>query len=130
MINDPHSSSNGQGLLRERLQPHYDISLRSKSATLLWISGILVITTVQFGPIGLKLPWDRYWIISAVALAVAIVAGALFPRLTGRRAFITEQLIVLAGWPVIAYLVASSGGLGSPHSVFFAFAMIYAGYFL
>ncbi|MFY9489161.1 MAG: diguanylate cyclase, partial [Solirubrobacterales bacterium] len=130
MINDPHSSSNGQGLLRERLQPHYDISFRSKSATLLWTSGLLVVTALQFGPIGLKLPWDSYWLISAIALAVATVAGAVFPRLTGRRAVVTEQLIVLAGWPLIAYVVASSGGLGSPHSVFFAFAMIYAGYFL
>ncbi|MFY9264973.1 MAG: diguanylate cyclase [Solirubrobacterales bacterium] len=130
MISDPHSSGNGQGLLRKRLQPFYDISLRSKSATLLWTSGLLVVSLVQFGPIGLKMPWDYYWVVIAIAVTSATVAGVIFPRLTGSRAMLTEQLIVLVGWPMIALVVAVSGGLGSPHSVFFAFAMIYAGYFL
>ncbi|MFY9488299.1 MAG: GGDEF domain-containing protein [Solirubrobacterales bacterium] len=120
----------GQGMLRGRMQARQDVSLRTKSSVAFWGAGLLTLALVQFGSIGIKLAWDRFWLITALIAVSALFGGAVLPRLSGRKFAVGEHCMVFAGWIVVTFIVASSGGPQSPHNVFFALAMIYAAYFL
>ncbi len=121
----------GQGMLSAWLRQRQDTTTpRIMAAVLFYVSGIAVVTSAQMGLVGFKIAWGVFWVVAGVVAGAVIFVTAVLRKLSGRKFVVGEHCVVVAGWAVITYTVASSGGLYSPHSGYFVFPMMYAAYFL
>lgn len=121
----------GQGMLSARLRQRLDTTTPQVTAAILfYVSGLLVVTLAQIGLVGFKMDWGDFWVIAGVIAGAVFFAATVLTNLSGRRFVAGEHCIIVVGWAVITFGVASSGGLDSPHSSYFVYPMLYSAYFL
>lgn len=119
----------GQGYLRDRLESDPEFALRTRTSVALWGAAICVEASQQFGPLGVKLSWNWYLLITVVSLTALVFTAVMYPRLKPNAFIVVEQSVMFCAWIATAILVAASGGANSPYTLLFAFAMLYCAYF-
>jgi diguanylate cyclase (GGDEF)-like protein len=123
-------SVRGQAYLRDQLRPRRELALRTKTSVALWLAALITICVNQWGPIGLKLPTQRFVITVVVVLLALAMSLVVFPRLSVRAFLRLEQLMLTATFVLIAVRCAINGGAESPYAIWLMFAVFYAAYFL
>ncbi|MFY9468658.1 MAG: GGDEF domain-containing protein, partial [Solirubrobacterales bacterium] len=119
----------GQGFLSERLKPNPEFEVRTWTGIALWASGLFVMVTQYFGPLGYKMSAHEFAVIFSGVIVMFVFTAIVYPRASPRVFVIIEQFELVIAWVILASQVALTGGASSGVATMFAFAMFYTAYF-
>jgi diguanylate cyclase (GGDEF)-like protein len=122
-------STRGDGYLRERLGPVYELDSRRLTALRDWLAATLAVVTSQIFAFGVKLSAGWFLVMAVLAAAAIFISAYVYPRLAAPKFFRVELGMMLLAWGTITALVYASGGSASPYIFFYAQTMIFCAYF-
>lgn len=119
----------GDGYLRQRLGPVYELDSRRLTALRDWIAATTAVVLAQVFAFGVDLTTEWFAVMAVLAGSAIFVTAYVYPRVSTARFFRVEMALQLLAWTTIALLVYASGGSASPYIFFYAQTMLYCAYF-
>lgn len=122
-------SIRGNGYLRLRLGPVYELESRRLTALRDWLAATFAVLSAQFLTFGVKLSTTWFLIMTVLAGTAIFVSAYVYPRLAVKKFFKVELGMMLLAWGTITALVYATDGSASPYIFFYAQTMIFCAYF-
>src|SRR3954453_21402307 len=118
----------GDGYLRERLGPVYELDSRRLTALRDWLLGPTAVLSAQVFAFGVKLTSGWFLAMAVFASTAIFVSAYVYPRLSAPKFFKVELGMMLLAWGSISSLVYATNGSASPYIFFYAQTMIFCAY--
>lgn len=126
----PEDAFRGQGYLREALAGDPRIGLRTRTSVVIFTVALITYVLNQASPLTIKPPDRLFWATTATLCISLAVSTVVYPRLTTRRYFAVEQVILALAGLLILFQAADTGGSNSPYLIWYVVVGYYVAYLL
>src|SRR4029079_4885197 len=103
-------SERGDGYLKQRLGPVYELESRRLTALRDWIAATLAVLSAQVFTFGVDLTAEWFLVMTVLASIAIFVSAYVYPRVATHMFFKVELGMMLLAWGTITALVYATDG--------------------